>query len=201
MITTFQGYTMNYLKRISVIGTLLLLSACGHMAAYEPPDDKKPQALLKLKYKYSDVVPGATIGARMGIRHDAAADDDKFQSAFNQSYGAISSKKTGLEIPMAAVKVHPGKKTDVTMAVYFFWYTTQTYTVMVNRMPQMQTRQVYNEKACTVQMSFTPQADKAYLLDYSSPNIDRDCSGNVYEQVKQGGDQFKLVKVGTSKVL
>lgn len=65
---------------------------------------------------------------------------------------------------------------------------------------QMRTQQVYNEKACTVQISFTPEANKVYLLDYSSPNVDRDCAGSAYEQVQQRGDQFKLVKVGASKV-
>lgn len=192
---------MNHIQRACLLSSLLLLAGCGAMRPYEPPEDKAPQALLKLKYKYSEVVPGSTLGARMGIRHDAKDDDDRFQAAFNQSYGAIAGKKGGQDIPMAAVKVHPGKKTDVTMAVYFYWYTTQTYTVMVNNMPQMRTQQVYNEKACTVQISFTPAAGKVYLLDYSSPNVDRDCTGHAYEQVRQRGDQFKLVKVGSSKTL
>jgi len=192
---------MNKVVQVAWLGAALMLAGCGALRPYEPPEDKAPQALVKLKYKYSEVVPGSTLGARMGIRHGAQSDDDRFQSAFNQSYGAIASKKGGQEIPMAAVKVHPGKKTDVTMAVYFYWYTTQTYMVMINNMPQMQTQQVYNEKACTVQISFTPEAGKVYLLDYSSPNVDHDCSGHAYEQVKQRGDQFKLVKVGSSKTL
>lgn len=192
---------MTKLQVTGVIAAVLLLSGCGGMSPYKPPEDKAPQALLKLKYKYSDTVPGSTLGARMGVRHEAKADGDKFQTAFNQSYGAIAGKKGGQEIPMAAVSVHPGKKTDVTMAVYFYWYTTQTYTVMMNNIPQMRTQQVYNEKACTVQISFTPEINKVYLLDYSSPNLDRDCTGNAYEQVPQRGDQFKLVKVGVSKTL
>lgn len=192
---------MNTLQRLGVIAALLLLSGCGGMSPYKPPEGKAPQALLKLKYKYSEVVPGSTLGARMGIRHEAKADDDKFQTAFNQSYGAVVGKKGGQEIPMAAVSVHPGKKTDVTMAVYFYWYTMHTYTVMVNNIPQMRTQQVYNERACTVQISFTPEVDKVYVLDYSSPNTDRDCTGNAYEQVQQRGDQFRLVKVGVSKTL
>lgn len=189
---------MNKLLRLCLLGVLPVLAGCGAMSPYEPPDDKAPQALLKLKYKYSEVLPGTTLGARMGIRHGAQSGDERFQPAFSQSYGVISGKKGGQEIPMAAVKVHPGKKTDVTMAVYFYWYTTHTYTVMVNKMPQMQTQQVYNEKACTVKISFTPEAGKVYLLDYSSPNVDRDCTGHAYEQVRQRGDQFKLVKVGNS---
>ncbi len=191
---------MHPFKLAAVIGVVLLLSGCGGMSPYKPPEGQAPQALLKLKYKYSEVVPGSMLGARMGVRHEAKDDDDSFQSAVNQTYGNITSKKGGQEIPMAAVNVHPGKKTDVTMAVYFYWYTTHTYTVMVNNMPQMQTRQVYNEKACTVQISFTPEANKTYLLDYSSPNVNRDCTANAYEQVPQRGDQFKLVKVGVSKV-
>jgi hypothetical protein len=192
---------MNVSGRIGLAALALLLAGCGQMKAYEAPDDKAPQALLKLKFKYSEVVPGTTLGARMGIRHDAQDEDDRYQSAFNQNYGAISSKKGGPEIPMAAVKVHPGKKTDVTLAVYFYWYTTQTYTVMVNNIPQMRTQQVYNEKSCTVQVSLTPQAGKVYLLDYSSPNVDRDCTAHAYEQVMERSGQFKLVKVGTSKAL
>lgn len=192
---------MNSIQRTGLISTLLLLTGCASMSPYEPPADKAPQALVKLKYKYSEVVPGTTLGARMGIRHGAQSDDDRYRPAFNQSYGTIASKKGGQEIPMTAVKVHPGQKTDVTMAVYFSWYTTQVYTVMVNNMPQMRTQQVYHEKACTVKISFTPEADKVYLLDYSSPYVDHDCTGHAYEQVKQRGDQFKLVKVGSSKVL
>lgn len=189
---------MNAIQRLGAVAVLLILSGCG-ATAYKPPEEQAPHALLKLKYKYSEVVPGTTLGARMGIRHEAKADDDKFQPAFNQTYGAIAGKKGGQEIPMAAVKVHPGKKTDVTMAVYFSWYTMHTYTVMINNMPQVRTQQVYNEKACTAQISFTPEANKVYLLDYSSPNVDRDCTGHAYEQVPQRGDQFKLVKVGVSK--
>lgn len=190
---------MNTMHGLGLIAALLLLSGCGSMSPYKPPESGAPQALLKLKYKYSETVPGSTLGARMGVRHEAKADDDSFQPAFNQSYGAVSGKRGGSEIPMAAVSVHPGKKTDVTMAVYFYWYTTQTYTVMMNNIPQMRTQQVYNEKACTVQISFTPEASKVYVLDYSSPNVDRDCTGNAYEQVMQRGDQFRLVKVGVSK--
>lgn len=192
---------MKLIRRIAIAALVLLLAGCGHLKPYEPPADQAPQALLKLKYKYSEVVPGATLAARMAIRHDAKEEDDPYQSAFNQSYGVIASKKGGQEIPMAAIKIHPGKKTDLKLAVYFYWYTTQTYTVMVNKVPQIQTQQVYHEKACTVQVSFTPQVDKVYLLDYSSPNVDRDCTANAYEQAMQHGGQFKLLKVGSSKTL
>ncbi|MDH5206664.1 MAG: hypothetical protein OEY75_00910 [Hylemonella sp.] len=190
---------MNSWNRLALLGAAWLLSACSFTSPYEAPAEKAPHALLKLKFKYSEVVPGTTLAARIGIRHDAKSDDDSFQSAFNQNYGSIQGKKGGPEIPMTALKVHPGKKTDVSMAVYFFWYTTQTHMVMINRIPQMQTHQVYHEKACTVQVSFTPEADKVYLLDYSSPNVDHDCSAHAYEQVQQKGRQFKLVKVGSSR--
>lgn len=190
---------MNNSRLLGLFAASLLLTACS-IAPYQPPQDKEPHALLKLKYKYSNVVPGSTVGARMYIRHDAQSDDDNFQTALNERYGTVN-KKTRPDIPMAAVKVHPGKKTDLDMAVYFFWYTTQTYTIMVNNMPQIQTQQVYHERACTVRVSFTPKSGKVYLVDYSSPNIDRDCRANAYEQAKQGGGQFKLMKVGTSKTL
>lgn len=189
----------NVSRLLGLVAACTLLAACG-IAPYQPPQDKEPHALLKLKYKYVEVVPGATVGARMFVRHDAKSDDDGFQVAFNERYG-VANKTTRPDIPTAAVKLHPGKKTDLNMAVYFFWYTTQTYTVMVNNMPQMRTQQVYHERACTVRVSFTPKAGKAYLVDYSSPNVGRGCTANAYEQTPQRGGQFKLMKVGTSKVL
>lgn len=190
---------MNYPRLFSVFAVSILLTACS-VAPYQPPQDKEPHALLKLKFKYSEVVPGATLGTRMYVRHDAQSDDDGFQVALNKSHGGVT-KTARPDIPMTAVKVHPGKKTDLNMAVYFFWYTTQTYTTMINNMPQVQTQQVYHERACTVRVSFTPKAGKVYLVDYSSPNLDRGCTGNAYEQAPQGGGQFKLLKVGTSKAL
>lgn len=192
---------MNYWKLLCVACSSILLSACGTLSKYEPPKDNEAHALLKLKYKYSAVQPGTQLGARMHIRHDAKADDDSFEGAFNETYGGVSDKKTSPDIPMTAMKVHPGKKTDVRMAVYFYWYTTQTHTVMINNRPQMQTTQVYNETACTVQLSFVPAAGKVYLLDYSSPNINKDCQANTYEQIQQAGGKFKLLKVGESKTL
>lgn len=184
---------------LSGLGLSLFLSACG-ISQYTPPEASEPHAVLKLKFKYSAVAPGTTLGARLNIRHDAQSDSDSFESAFNQSYGTVVANGKNPEIPMTALNVHPGKKTDAQMAVYFYWYTTQTYTVMVNNVPQVRTQQVYHERACNVQISFTPEQAKVYLLDYSSPNIDRDCSGNAYLQVSHGGDKFTLSKVGTSKV-
>lgn len=189
---------MNY-KTLCVVCLALFVAGCG-MAEYAPPKENEAHALLKLKYKYSAVRPG-TLGARMHIRHDAKDDDDRFSVAFNQSYGSVSDKNTSPDIPMTAVKVYPGKKADVRMAVYFYWYTTQTHMVMVGKTQQMQTTQVYHEAACTVQTSFVPEAGKTYLLDYSSPNIDKDCIANAYEQTLRAGGTFKLMKVGTSKTL
>lgn len=189
---------MTYFRLFSVFALALALSACA--TPYQPPQEKEPYALLKLKYKYSEVMPGTTLGARMNIRHDAQSDDESFQVAFNNQYGGVS-KKVRPAIPMAAIKVHPGKKTDLDLAVYFFWYTTHTTTVMINNIPQMQTQQVYHERACTVRVSFTPKRGKVYLVDYNSPNVSRDCRANAYEQAPQGGGQFKLMKVGTSKTL
>ena len=103
------------------------------------------------------------------------------------------------KIPMAAIKIHPGKKTDINMAVYFYWHTTQTYTTYVNNVPMVQTRQVYNEKACTTQLSFTPRAGKIYLLDYTSPNINRDCKAIAYKQTKLKKGRFKLKRIAKSK--
>ena len=194
-----KGAAMKYTKLSSTLFLLLVLSACG-TPQYTPPEPNQPHAVLKLKFKYSAVSPNTTLGARMLIRHDAESDSDTFMSAYDQSFGPVSGKDKLLEIPMASVNIIPGKKTDVMMAVYFFWYTTQTYTVMVNNVPQVRTSQVYNETACNVKISFTPEQGKVYLLDYNSPNINRDCSGHAYQQVSHGGDKFTLNKVGTSKV-
>lgn len=189
---------MNYYKLLGVAGLVLFASACG-MKQYKPPKDNEPHALLKLKYKYAAAAPGTSLGARMQIRHDPKTEKASFAVAYNQSFGQVGDAKTNPDIPMTAVKVQPGKKTDARMAVYFYWYTTQTFTTFVNNRPQTQTQQVYHERACTVQLSFTPKAGKIYMLDYSSPNIDKDCRANAYEQIQQAGDKFKLVKVGEAK--
>lgn len=179
--------------------SLGILSGCGMMSPYTPPIDKQPYALLKLKFKYTSIMPNTSLGARMSIRHGAKSKDDSFYSAFNKTYGVVQNKKTSPKIPMKAIKIHPGKKTDINMAVYFFWYTTQTYTTYVNNMPMVQTQQVYNEKACTTQMSFTPRAGKIYLLDYTSPNISRDCKAIAYKQIKLKNGKFKLKRIARSR--
>jgi len=184
---------------IGVVISLGMLSGCGIMSAYEPPKDKEPYALVKLKYKYSAVKPGTSLGARMNIRHGAKSEDDAFYSAFNKTYGMVQNKSTAPKIGIEALKIHPGKKTDMQMAVYFYWYTTQTFTTYVNNVPMVQTQQVYNEVACTTQLSFTPQAGKVYLVDYSDPNIDRDCRASAYEQRKLKSGKFKLKRVARSK--
>ncbi|MGD8546899.1 MAG: hypothetical protein PVJ10_02950 [Thiohalophilus sp.] len=169
------------------------------MKPYEQPKDKEPYALVKLKYKYSAVKPGTTLGARMQIRHGAKSDDDKYSSAFNQSYGPVKNKSSAPKIATEAIRVHPGKKTDMQVAVYFYWYTTQTYTTYVNNVPMVQTQQVYNEASCTADLSFKPEAGKVYLVDYTNPNIDRDCRASAYEQRKLNNGKFKLVRVAKSR--
>lgn len=184
-----------------VVAACLAMLVSGCASTYVPPKDNEAHALLKLKFKYSAVRPDTQLGARMHIRLDAKGEGDKFSVAFNEGYGHVRDRKSSPEIPMAAVKVHPGKKADVRTSVYFYWYTTHTYMVMVGQVPQMRTSQVYHEAACTVQTTFVPEAGKTYILDYTSPNVDRDCTASAYEQVQQGGGKFKLVKVGESKTL
>lgn len=179
--------------------SLGILSGCGMISPYNPPKDKEAYALLKLKFKYSGIVPNTSLGARMSLRHGAKSKDESFYSAFNKNYGVVQKKKARPKIPMTAVNIHPGKKTDINMAVYFYWYTTQTYTTYVNNMPMVQTQQVYNEKACTTQLSFTPRAGKIYLLDYTSPNINRDCKATAYKQTKLKNGKFKLKRIAKSK--
>lgn len=178
---------------------LVMLTGCMTMSAYEPPKDKEPYALVKLKYKYSAVKPGTTLGARMNIRHGAKSDNAKYSSAINKSYGQVRDKSTAPKIATEAVKIHPGEKTDMQLAVYFYWYTTQTYTTYVNNTPMVQTQQVYNEVACTADLSFTPTTGKVYLVDYTNPNVDRDCRATAYEQQKLQNGKFKLIRVARSK--
>lgn len=178
---------------------LVTLAGCSTMSAYEPPKEKQPHALVKLKYKYTDVKPDTTLGARMMIRHGARQDDDDYYNAFNKSYGVVKEESPKPKIAIEAMKVHPGDKTDVKMAVYFYWYTTQSYTTYVNNMPMVQTQQVYNEVACTSDLSFLPKAGKVYLLDYTNPNIDRDCRATVYEQIKRENGKFELKPVARSQ--
>jgi hypothetical protein len=191
---------MKHLKFAPLAALLLAVSACGP-TKYEPPKDDQPHAVLKLKFKYQAIAPGTTVGARMYIRHDAKSKSDAFEYAYNQNFGEVNTNGHNPEIPMTAVNVRPGKTTDVQLAVYFFWYTTQTYTVMVNNVPQFQTRQVYNERACTAQLTFTPEAGQVYLLDYSDPEVDRDCMANAYQQGRPHGNHFKLAKVASSTVV
>lgn len=186
---------MTYRELFYVVVSAMFLNACALVRSYDQPKDDQAHALLKLKYKYSRIVAGSTIGARLDIMHDAKSGDERYRRAFEETYGNVQ-KGASPDIPMAAVKVHPGKKTEVSMAVYFYWYTPQPYTIMVNNMPQTQMRDVYTERGCTAQVGFVPEAGKSYILDYSSPSVDRDCRVSVYEQVPQAGGKFKLVNVG-----
>lgn len=190
---------MKHLKLPLLAGMLLALAGCGP-SKFQPPLDKEPHAVLKLKFKYQGIAAGTTVGARMYIREGAKSKSAPFEVAYNQSIGQVVAHSKNLDIPMAAVNVHPGKKTDIQMAVYFYWYTTESYMIMVNNAPQWQTRQVYHERACTAQMSFTPENGHVYLIDYSNPEVDHDCRANVYLQ-RNYGKHFKLAKVASSTVL
>jgi len=187
--------------RLVVVALLaLVVSACAFTAPYKPPEGNEPYALLKLKYSYSSVVRGTSLGARMKIRH--GGEKDSFKMGYNQGFGAIGRKGGhNPRIPISAVKVHVNKPTDVQMAVYFFWYTTQMITTYVNNVPMVQTQQVYHEKSCTVQLSFTPHAGKVYLLDYNDPNVSKGCHAQAYQQIKLGAKKFKLKRIGTSKLI
>lgn len=184
------------LKPVIASIAILTLSACAFSLPYKPPQDNEPHALVKLKYTYSSIARGTSLGARMKIRH--GGEKSSFRMGFKNSFGAAGRKPP---IPINAVKVHPGKPTDIQMAVYFYWYTTQMVTTYVNNMPQMQTQQVYHEKACTVQLSFTPKSGKVYLLDYNNPNVNKGCHAQAYEQIKLSSSKFKLKRIGTSKTI
>lgn len=180
--------------------TVLAVSACAFTLPYKPPQGNEPYALLKLKYSYSSVVRGTTLGARLKIRQ--GGEKESFRMGFNNTFGAIGRRgNRNPRIPINAIKVHVNKPTDVQMAVYFYWYTTQTITTFVNNVPMVQTQQVYHEKACTVQMSFTPHAGKVYLLDYNDPNVNKGCHAQAYQQIKLSAKKFKLKPVGTSKTI
>lgn len=190
---------MKHLKLPLLAGLLLALVGCGP-SKYKPPLDKDPHAVLKLKFKYHAIVPGTTVGARMYIRENPKSKSAPFEYAYNQSIGQVVKHSKNLAIPMAAVNVRPGKPADIQMAVYFYWYTTESYMIMVNNSPQWQTRQVYHERACTAQLHFTPDNGKVYLLDYSSPEVDRDCHATAYLQ-RHHGRSFRLARVASSKVV
>lgn len=186
------------LMLITGITGCLILAGCGP-SAYAPPKDKQPFALVKLKYSYSRIVSGTSLGVRTMIRHGGPKAD--YMLAHRKSYGGVRKGRAKPKIPIESIKVHVGKPTDLQMAVYFFWYTTQTYTTYINNIPQVQTRQIYNERACKVDVNFTPKQGKVYLVDYNSPNISRGCNARAYEQIKKGKKRFKLKPVGTSKVV
>lgn len=187
---------INLKVAIGVIGSLLVVS-CGPQA-YAPPKEKQPFALVKLKYSYSSVVKGTSLGARAMIRHGGPKSD--WMVAHRKSYGVVRKGSARQKIPIESIKVHVGKPTDVQMAVYFFWYTTQTYTTYINNIPQIQTRQVYHERTCKVDVNFTPQQGKVYLIDYNNPNVTKGCNGKAYQQIKRANGKFKLKPVGTSKI-
>ena len=187
-----------HLALVSLIFAITTLSGCG-TGPYAAPAAGEPYALVKLKYSYSSIVNGTNLGARMTIRHGEVKEKGKFKVGHNKSIGKVKKGQVKPRIAMESVKIHVGQPTDVRMAVYFYWYTTQTYTTYVNNMPQVRTRQVYNERNCTVEMNFKPKSGKVYLLDYSSPNVSKGCLAKAYEQRKISGGKFKLRPVGTSK--
>lgn len=190
------------MKKIITVASVLLLtlglSACG-MSPYKPPVDKQPYALLKLKYSYNAVSDGTIMGSRLHVRH--GGEKNKFQVALNKSHGGVKKGAVNPVIPVEAIKIHPGKATDARMAVYFYWYTTQTYTTFINNVPQVQTRQVYHEHACTVELNFVPKVGKEYLLDYTRTSVNKDCSAQTYEKQPRRGGKFKLKRVGKAKAV
>lgn len=183
---------------IAAIAGSLILAGCGPRA-YAPPKDKQAFALVKLKYSYSSIVSDTSLGTRAMIRHGGPKSG--FMVVHRKSSGRVSKGRVRPKVPIESIKVHVGKATDIRMSVYFFWYTTETDTTYVNNVPQIQTRRVYHERTCKVDVSFTPEEGKVYLLDYNNPNITKGCSAQAYEQIKRGKKKFKLKPVGTSRVV
>lgn len=189
-------------RHFSIAAILLLslgLSACG-IAPYKQPAEGQPYALLKLKYSYNAVSNGTSMGSRLYISH-GKADSKKFKVAYNKTHGTVNEGAVNPDIPVDAVKIIPGQNTDAQMAVYFFWYTTQTFTTFVNGVPMVQTQQVYNENTCTVELNFQPEAGKEYLLDYTSTSVNKDCTAAAYEKQNKKAGGFKLKPVGSSKTV
>lgn len=183
---------------LRIIMTSIIILATAGLAAcvapYKPPKEGEPFALVKMKFAYSTIMRNTSIGSRLQVRQgDGKSNPGKYRPAHNKTHG--SSDRTP-RIPIEAIKIHPDKETDVRMAVYFFWYTTETRMVMVGKVMQPQTTQVYHERSCTAQITFNPKADHIYLLDYSAADVTRNCTTRAYEQTETRGGKFRLRNVG-----
>lgn len=178
------------------LSALLLVSGCG-LTTYKQPEEGQPYALVKLKYNYNEVLVNTEIGTRLAIR-PGEKKSGLFKKAHDKTYGGVSAGQ-GPDIPLEAVKLHPGEDLRLKMAVYFYWYTTVTTTQYINGMPQTYTSQQYNERSCKTFMNFTPETGKVYLIDYTQMSVTEQCSAIVYEQVKLGKDKFEMKLVAKSE--
>lgn len=182
-------------KILLVVSIVALVSACG-LTTYKSPEDGQPYALVKLKYSFDEIMPQAELGTRLGIKPG-----DKrgiYKSAFDTTYGFVNTSNI-TSTPLEAIKVHPDQNIDLKMAVYFYWYTTYTYTTYINGVPQTNTTQQYNEVRCDAFMNFTPENGKVYLIDYTQIDLKKQCDAIVYEQVPVADGKFKMKQIAKSE--
>lgn len=204
------GHTMNnpivsYRKLLPVILFSLSMGGCNTVEKYTPPSSSQSYSLLKLKYKYSEILPETNLGTRMLVRHESSGIDN-FHSVFHKEYGLLKKRSRPPKIPMSAVKIHSGKKTDLQVSMYYYWYTNETSTREVNGFPVVETCQVYHESACTVEMSFMPAANQEYLIVYNNPDSGKNkqeenrlCEATLYQKVRSSKGNFSLSKIASGK--
>jgi hypothetical protein len=170
----------DYLQWFAVLIAGTILSAC---AAYKPPLETEPHALLKIKYSYVSVLPDTTLRVRASIKEGA----DKHRSAF-----VIDPLISGRELPLQAILIRPGIDTEIGTWLGFWWTENIPFTSCSKTGCTTTDMAVYKESGCQQMTKLLPQAGKIYLLDYNNPNVNESCNAIIYEQIPEAGYKFKL---------
>lgn len=181
---------------LAAAGAVLFFSGC--VKPYEPPKEGEPAALVKLQYTYASIRPGTTLRVSMAVREGGPEGD--FAPAFQQDHGRMRRGQASPEIPISAVRLRPQKGTVVSMRLGFWWTTQRWVTTTTRRGNQIITERRlvtdFHEVGCSSAMTFTPLKDHVYLMNFSNPNVNKDCALKGFEQVPAGEGKFRLTPVG-----
>ncbi len=200
------------------------LVAGGCVKTYQPPEEGVAAALIKFKFAYDQAivrarVPGEAFNAAIvvSVRMQDLAEDQLYE-VYRKRYAGAPSLDAATPLEIHAERFHPGRTATFTLSLAVTWQTREYEGVWLHyRVPvrvydsstrsyrtetRTERRLVYqwvthdHRAGCPASTAFTPALDAVYLLDYTSAEIDADCTLQAYRQLPAGDGSFRLEPIG-----
>ena len=176
----FNMYANRFIGRL--VGNygiaLCMCISCCTIGQYVPPDSRQPSALIKFRFSVVDTVPRSDFYLRISLQTDDASwqlIEDDLDSDADPSHPIV---------PMYAATVTETAKTFRMELEYRWLVEEMDYQTFYHRgewrqQPAWTTKE--RRKGCRAYVTFQPQADWSYLLDYTALEQEK-CQIAVYRQ-------------------